>query len=763
MTLSIRARVTAAFVLLISMALVETGFVLYVQRASQTAFSEAVRTESILSDHGALRAALLGMQAAQRGYAIALDARELTTRAEMRTDYERLLTQIRPLIRDHAQRQRLERIEALVVDWESISQELIVRAMGGEDTGPIIMNLASPRFQVIQREMVAFEQRQRELTRAAVATGDAHIQRATIALTLIPLVAVVFMIGLLIATQRTILRPLADVARTARRMGSGDYDAPLPDARDDEIGALVGAFRDMRSAVHSRAREAVQANDRLKEAHGELMAIMNAAPAGIVVVAPDGAVRLANKAAEFLLGTVPDDPTARKAYWQSFKVRDGMGRSVRIRDIPPVRALAGTSVAGEELDVTRSDGRRVEVLVGAVALHDAAGAVTGAVAGFQDITRLRELDRMKDEFVAIVSHELRTPLTAIRGSLQLLLADNAVASDEHRELLSVASSSCERLVRIVNDMLDLSKIEAGRLELRLTTVSIEALVSDACAAVRPLAEQAGVTLASRVDPVLPPWRGDLDRLTQALVNLLSNAIKFAPPGTTISIGARALDDTVALSVSNEGRGISAEEIPRLFQKFEQLDSAGTRRKGGTGLGLVITKGIVEQHGGHIAVESVPGQGTTFTITIPSDQGAAAAPAPAATVRRVSRPGQHTILVAEDDEETRTVLRITLERHGFYVLEAKDGAEAISIASAGPLDALLLDLRMPRVHGHDVIRSLRRTAATATLPIVVVSGSESEQHSLQSLLLGANTFIVKPADSDALVSEIVRHIGPPRPA
>lgn len=738
MPLSIRTRVTIAFLVLMAMAAVETVFVLYVQREIQVAFADAVRTEAILSGHSALRVALFGIQSSTQGAVGAVEPRELAARAAQQAACERLLRKIGPLIRDQEQRRRFVRLQALVEEWLPMP--------------------AGPSFDVIQREMEAFDLLQGELTRNAVVLSESRIRRASYALTAIPLVAIVIIALLLVATQRTILRPLAAVAGTARRLADGDYDAPLPPARGDEIGTLVDAFVEMRAAVQERAAEAAAAHRQVRGAHSELLAVLNTAPSGLLVMNPDGSVRLQNRAAAHVLGPAPDADAARRAYWQSFTVRNAAGERIRLRDLPPVRALAGAEIVGEELDIERPDGRRTEILLGAAPLRDEGGQIIGAVAGFQDITRLRELDRLKDEFVAIVSHELRTPLTAIRGSLQLLLADGACHDEEHRELLAVAATSCERLVRIVNDMLDLSKIEAGRLELRLTSLSVVTLVGQAVDGVRALASHAGVRLAVAVDMAPPVIRGDADRLTQALVNLLSNAIKFAPRDSTVTVSVRATPGGIVISVEDQGHGISADDLPRLFQKFQQLDSAGTRRSGGTGLGLVITKSIVEQHGGQISVESTPGRGTTFTLTLPADAAAAAAGDASGPMEpSQAGPQQRTILIAEDDAETRLVLRKTLERHGFHVLEAVDGEDALKIAARTTLDALLLDLRMPRIHGHDVIRALCKRESTATLPILVLSGSEGERHSLQSLLLGANTFIVKPADPDALVREIVRHL------
>jgi signal transduction histidine kinase/CheY-like chemotaxis protein len=707
---------------------------------------------------------------------------------------------------------------------------------------------------------------------------------------------------------------LDHMATVAKQIARGDLEqsfsataTPLGSVAHDEVGelsrlhdAMIGRLQETGAAIATMTAEMTEANKALKNenaerrraemeaaeaqrrirgAHAELLATLDVVPAALVIMNPDRSIRLQNKAAEHLLGTAPGSPQERRQYFERFSVRDRAGRPVALDDLAPVRALSGVEVVGEELEVARPDGRKATILVGAAPVRDEQGQITGAVSGFQDISRLRELDRIKDEFVAIVSHELRTPLTAILGSLQLLVAEDAVTDPDNRELLTVGLKSCERLVRIVNDMLDISKMEAGRLDLRRASLDVGALVQQAAEGVDAVAKEAGVMVVRNVDAGLAAVDGDRDRLTQALVNLLSNAIKFAPRGSAVTVSARDGGDVVELSVTDCGPGIAPADIGRLFQKFEQLDSSGTRRVGGTGLGLTITKAIVEEHGGAIRVDSTVGQGTTFTFTVPRqpvvrqpdlpvpNAHAVSAAASASRVLiveedsrkreelvrafeaagfmmleastfsdaigqarrhhpdailislnvrdsngdlaadtlgqdpevaqipvvitssaqpeggtdaaleqpvdaselvgRVERAllgrGHATVLVADDDEELRLVVRRTLERHGFHVIEAANGHDALSMATNEVVDLLVLDLKMPNLHGYDVIRALRKREATAQLPIVVLSGSVGARHSLESLILGANAFLAKPADPAALVREVRRLVGAGRPA
>ncbi len=235
----------------------------------------------------------------------------------------------------------------------------------------------------------------------------------------------------------------------------------------------------------------------------------------------------------------------------------------------------------------------------------------------RDISERREVDRLKNEFVSTVSHELRTPLTSIKGAMQLLLHDDSLAaSPERRQLAGVALNNTERLIRIVNDMLDVAKIEAGKLNLQRRLVAVGDLVRTSVQNVDQIARGAGVALVADVADRLPAVDVDPDRMVQALVNLLSNALKFAPAGSNVTVAARpAPGGFVMLSVSDRGPGIPAGQLPRLFEKFQQLHPARARKSPGTGLGLAITRGLVEQHGGRIDVSSAPGEGTTFRITL----------------------------------------------------------------------------------------------------------------------------------------------------
>jgi PAS domain S-box-containing protein len=247
---------------------------------------------------------------------------------------------------------------------------------------------------------------------------------------------------------------------------------------------------------------------------------------------------------------------------------------------------------------------------------DALGTRVGITLTLRDVTREREVDRMKSEFVSTVSHELRTPLTSIKGALHLLRDDVQGLDAGQRELVDISLSNADRLVRLVDDILDVSRIEAGPIPLDLAPRSVREFVAPAVDSVRVVAAARGVPVVLALPDDLPAVRVDLDRMVQVMTNLLSNAIKFSPAGSPVEVTAAAAAGGVEVRVVDRGHGIAAADLSRLFQKFQQLDARTVREAGGTGLGLAISRGLVHEHGGDIRVESALGHGSTFIVRLP---------------------------------------------------------------------------------------------------------------------------------------------------
>jgi GAF domain-containing protein/signal transduction histidine kinase/CheY-like chemotaxis protein len=384
----------------------------------------------------------------------------------------------------------------------------------------------------------------------------------------------------------------------------------------------------------------------------------------------------------------------------------------------------------------------------AAPMRDLLGATVGVTITLNDVTRQREIDRMKTEFVSTVSHELRTPLTSIKGSLHLLLSDPALQLDAtQRQLVDISVKNTDRLIRLITNILDISKIEAGHIQLDLGMHHVEEFVSAAVDGIVAFAESRGITIDVEVPPDLPQARVDVDRMVQVVTNLLSNAIKFSPPDSTVTVAVSRAARQLELRVMDRGRGIAAEDMGKLFKKFQQLDGSNVRSVGGTGLGLAICRGIVEEHGGTIGVESQLGQGATFTVTLPLAPAALGGPDGAETGA-----GQGPmILVVDDEPDIRTLLRDQLELEGFRVLEAGRALEAVEIARERQPDLVTMDLMLPDLDGFEAIRLLRDNALTRETPVVILSAMELDDDDTRAL--GPTVHLAKPFSRVDLLSVI----------
>ncbi|HUG38263.1 MAG TPA: ATP-binding protein [Candidatus Limnocylindrales bacterium] len=334
---------------------------------------------------------------------------------------------------------------------------------------------------------------------------------------------------------------------------------------------------------------------------------------GFLVTDLHGRVVALNRQAGDFLGLVPGEMVGRP-YHELFD------RAAVKWDGPGGQALAAALAGAAD---TGSADLEVRTLVPrtlrwqAAPTRDLLGAPVGVTVTLRDVTREREIDRMKTDFVSTVSHELRTPLTSIKGSLHLLLTDTTLIVDGvQRQLLEISLKNTDRLVRLINNMLDVSRIEAGQIRLELALHHVSDFVSAAAEGIGAFADARGIAIDVAVPAGLPPVTVDVDRMVQVVTNLLSNAVKFSPAGTRVTVSAKLEADEMAISVADQGQGIASQDLSRLFQKFQQLDRRGSRGVGGTGLGLAICRGILEEHGGRITVESDLGVGSTFTVFLP---------------------------------------------------------------------------------------------------------------------------------------------------
>jgi len=360
-------------------------------------------------------------------------------------------------------------------------------------------------------------------------------------------------------------------------------------------------------------RELLRVQRQLAESERRFRAIFDTAAVGITCNDLDGpAIVDANATFARMVGRTPEQLRGRG--YDAIATPDFRGA-----DRVLARAIRDGAVDHhqQELGYRAADGTTRRAMLTISTVRDRRGAPTHVVCVFEDVTRRRAAERVKDELVSVVGHELRTPLTSIRGALGLLHAGVlGELPDEASAMIAAAISNTDRLARLVDATLDVERIEAGRLELARTPVAARTVVAQSVQAVQAAADAAGVAIEVEVEVEALTLDGDADRLVQVLVNLLGNAITFSPPAGVVTVRAREHDGAAHVSVHDDGRGIPAEQLEAVFERFGQVDASDAREKGGTGLGLPIARGIVAAHGGRIWVESPPGAGATFHLTLP---------------------------------------------------------------------------------------------------------------------------------------------------
>jgi signal transduction histidine kinase/DNA-binding response OmpR family regulator len=368
---------------------------------------------------------------------------------------------------------------------------------------------------------------------------------------------------------------------------------------------------------------------------------------------------------------------------------------------------------------------------------------------------LARANKLKSEFLANVSHELRTPLSAIIGFSQILLdgIDGPMNEEQQQDILQVNRSG-QSLLTLINQILDLSKIEAGKMELTIERIDLPTLITSVLESISPLAQEKGLRIDTRFAPGLPAVEADAGRLKQILINLLSNAVKFTERGH-IEVIAQPSGRMVRIAVKDTGIGISAEAQKVIFEEFVQGDGSSTRRHGGTGLGLSIVRKLVEMHGGAVAVVSEPGMGSTFTFTVPawaSAQGTLAAP----QRRPLRRPNQGlpgaAILVVDDDPSVRQLIARHLEQEGWKTVQASNATDALQLARESRPLLITLDIMMPDASGWWVLEKLKEDPRTAGIPVLVVTIVEDQRMVFD---LGASDYLGKPYERGMLVAKIHR--------
>ena len=676
-------RFLTAFAVLLGLVLALVVMAQGTFRALASANRWSLHTYEVLASVHAVREGLGEMEAGFRGYALTGDARFLRQYRDGIAILREQEGNIRRLTAaDPAQQARLDSAEAAVREWMRLQASSGVLRPGATRQAALA---AATEADGVNRRAQAVERARRAMDGVQAAESALLRARAARAARLERRTRVLLAAGVLLAVALSVATAWL-LMRRSRRL------AEVNRALESEV------------AQRALARDALARLSRQNEL------ILESAAEGIYGIDPQGYTLFLNPAASRMLGRAADDVIGRP-----FEAVLGMGAAEAGGEgVNPVRATLATGVGREVKDAhfRRADGGAFPVEYASTPMLEE-GRLTGAVVTFRDVTERREVERMKDEFISVVSHELRTPLTSIRGSLGLLAAGKAgEVPEKGRRMLEIAVQNTDRLVRLINDILDIERIESGRVTMELRPVDAAELARHAVEVMSAMAEKAGVRLTVRAER--QPLEADPDRILQVLTNLLSNAVKFSPPGGEVALTVERRDGEVVFRVRDQGRGIPADRLESIFERFQQVDSSDAREKGGTGLGLAICRSIVQQHGGQIGVESTPGAGSTFTFTLPGG----APPEP----RRVEAEdgAGPLVLVCDDDPSILTVVEEILRAWGYRTVAAADGEAAVREATRLHPDAILLDMMMPGMTGSDTLRALRQRPDTRDIPVVILS-------------------------------------------
>ncbi|MBK1985983.1 PAS domain S-box protein [Sphaerospermopsis aphanizomenoides BCCUSP55] len=528
------------------------------------------------------------------------------------------------------------------------------------------------------------------------------------------------------------------------------------------------ALRELNQKLEARVIERTAAlQNTLAEAQG-LNAILDNLADGLLVIDTNGIITHFNPAFLAMYGLTAN---TMNGHYQELPI-SGLAELVERTQSHPGEVFASeVPLAKERI------GQAVATAVFKKTADNEPAICFGSALLIRDITAEKEVDKMKTDFISTVSHELRTPLTSVLGFASIIKEKLETSvfpmiSTEDRKLqktikrvsdnLNIIVAEAERLTSLINDVLDIAKMEAGKVEWQMQRLDASELLDWATNSTAALFETNNLQLAKEIEPGLPQIIGDRHRLLQVLINLISNAVKFTTSGC-VTCRVRQEKDRVCISVIDTGVGIAPEDQSKVFEKFRQVGDTLTDKPKGTGLGLPICKQIIDHHGGKIWVESEPGKGSTFSFTVPtyaSKQQTSTSLNLDALVKQlkdhvitkntVENENHKTILVVDDDANIRELLRQQLENENYNVREAKDGVDAIHQIKAHRPDLILLDVMMPQINGFDVAAVLKNDPQTADIPIIILSIVENKERGYH---IGIDRYLTKPIDTEQLLSEI----------
>jgi signal transduction histidine kinase/DNA-binding response OmpR family regulator len=571
------------------------------------------------------------------------------------------------------------------------------------------------------------------------------------------------MLAVWLYVSRSLGTRLGTLGQSMLAIAGGNLRAPLPPGGTDEIGrmaAALGVFRDTAVEVEEK---------NLRELH----ALLETIDYGVLMLEPDLRVRMHNRAYR-QMWDMPEDLMAQRP---TFRDILEYNRYRGIYDVPDDRWDDYVRQRIEELRqpaMAQAEWREWRLPSGRVLEYQCVPLPDGGrMLTYYDLTHLKRIEealhaakeqaeqasQAKSEFLAKMSHELRTPMNAIIGFTRLIMrrCKELLPERQYGNLEKILASA-NHLLGLINDILDLSKIEAGRMELRPAEFALEPLLDQCLRTVEPMVRSGQVQLIKEVEPDLPTLFSDQDKLRQILFNLLSNAAKFTEAGM-ITLTARQVGDMIAVAVADTGIGIPADQLELVFEEFRQVDSSNTRQYAGTGLGLSISRRLAQLLGGDITLASMPGAGSTFTLTVPvrcaPPLPCAPAEEPAAgepVVREARAGGGRMVLAIDDDPDVVLLLKENLADAGYRVVGASNGADGLRLARELKPSAITLDIVMPGTDGWQVLHGLKADPATRDIPVLLLTVVDQKDLGYR---LGAADYLMKPFERDDLIATLHR--------
>ena len=591
---------------------------------------------------------------------------------------------------------------------------------------------------------------------------------------------------------RRITQPILVIADAANQVSEGNLNAQAPILTKDEIGILAIAFNQMTSQLKASGEQLSEYSrtleQKVEQRTSEIKAIIDNMVDGLVVVDGEDRITQFNPALVGMIGISSKAISGANNYGEIFKDEAISNLVTSTRENPKQVFSKEFTLPDRRTGkaVATSIFREVDIAEEAELSPELRGDLgmdyLGTVILIRDITAEKEVDRMKTDFISTVSHELRTPLTSVLGFAKLIQKklDESIfpliQTDDKKvnrtirqvtENIEIIVSEGSRLTKLINEVLDIAKIEAGQMQWNMDDLAITEVIDRAFAATSALFEQKGLLLVREIASDMPNVYGDRDRLIQVVINLISNAVKFTERGS-ITCRVKQDNQSIIVSVIDQGVGISESDQPKVFEKFKQVGDTLTDKPQGTGLGLPISREIVEHHSGRIWVDSELGKGSTFSFMLPIAVTKNESQTPSINFdilidqlkKRVSSDQQldtqtalessKNILVIDDDSSIRSLLRQELEAKGYLVREAENGQEAIAKVRENRPDLITLDIIMQGISGYDVAAILKSDPATLDIPIIIVSVLDDKDRGLH---LGIDSYVTKPLNMVVLMREV----------